>query len=106
MSKVNDVTRIMSETLDRYRNSIPRKAFVRAMERVIEEALGQTDIKAGEAAPGVAIIKNPDITVERLADLLSGACPPFAESAGFASCDETSCRDCWASWLATGKPAE
>ena len=32
MSKVDNVTHIMSQVLDRYRNSIPRKAFIDAMD--------------------------------------------------------------------------
>ena len=35
MSKVDNVTHIMSQVLDRYRNSIPRKAFIDAMDAAI-----------------------------------------------------------------------
>ena len=38
MNKSNTILQITSEVLDRYRNSISRKAFIQAMERVIEKA--------------------------------------------------------------------
>ena len=40
MNKANTILQITSEVLDRYRNSITRKAFTQAMERVIELLLG------------------------------------------------------------------
>ena len=40
MNKSNTILQITSEVLDRYRNSISRKAFIQAMERVIELVLG------------------------------------------------------------------
>ena len=40
MNKANTILQITSEVLDRYRNSITRKAFTQAMERVIELVLG------------------------------------------------------------------
>ena len=39
MNKSNTILQITSEVLDRYRNSISRKAFIQAMERVIELVL-------------------------------------------------------------------
>lgn len=104
MNKVDTITSITSKVLNKYRNSIPRKAFIDAMDLVKEAVIESSKIPAGDPIPGIAIIKNPDATAEQLAGLLSGACPPFAEGAGFVSCDETSCRDCWLAWLSTGKP--
>ena len=40
MNKSNMILQITSEVLDRYRNSIPRKAFIEAMEHVNELVLG------------------------------------------------------------------
>lgn len=102
MSKVDDVMRIMSAELDRYRNSIPRKAFVRAMERVIEEVIGPSE-DIHPTAPGIQIIKQPDITADDLAGLLSGCCPPYQYSEAV-NCDDVSCRNCWRAWLETGRP--
>lgn len=104
MNKIHTITRITSEVLDKYRNSIPRKAFTRAMERVTEEALTSGEIQPGHAQPGLEIIKQPGATAGELADLLSGSCPPYGEGAGFVHCDEASCRDCWLAWLVTGLP--
>ena len=39
----------------------------------------------------------------KLADLISGACPPFPNSFSEVHCDEQSCRACWLAWLTTGK---
>lgn len=104
MSKVDTVMRIMSKELDRYRNSIPRKAFTRAMERVIEEVVTQSETAPSHPAPGIQIIKQPDITAGELADLLSGCCPPFCCEDSVVHCDAQSCRACWLSWLASGTP--
>lgn len=104
MSKTNEVMRIMSDTLDRYRNSIPRKAFIRAMERVIEEVVAPSETAPSNPAPGIQIIKQPAITAGELADLLAGSCPPFCCEDSTVHCDVTSCRDCWLAWLETGRP--
>lgn len=106
MSKTTDITRIMSETLDKYRNSIPRKAFIRAMERAAETVLAPTTCKIGAPVPGIQIIKSPDATAGELAELLSGACPPFTSECEAVHCDKTNCCECWLAWLATGKPKE
>ncbi len=106
MNKTTEIARIMGNTLDKYRNSIPRKAFVEAMERVIEVVLAPTTCKIGAPVPGIQIIKSPDTTAGELAEMLSGACPPFTSECEAAQCDKTNCRDCWLSWLATGKPKE
>ena len=103
MSKINDITAITSRTLDKYRNSIPRKAFIEAMEAVAAEVIGQSETAPSNTAPGIQIIKQPDITAGELADLLSGCCPPFAEGFGLVHCDEVSCRACWLAWLTSGK---
>ena len=39
MNKSDTIIQITSDVLDRYRSSIPRKAFTRAMEQVIELVL-------------------------------------------------------------------
>ena len=76
MNKSNTILQITSEVLDRYRNSISRKAFIQAMERVIELVLGP----------------------------LSGACPPFQQAKADFDCREFDCQTCWQSWLESGKP--
>jgi len=103
MSKINIITRITSETLDKYRNSIPRKAFTRAMERIAEEVITSGERQTAGPIPGIEIIKRPDITTGELADLLSGCCPPFPDGFSVVHCDEVSCRACWLAWLTTGK---
>ncbi len=104
MNKVDTITGITSRVLEKYRNSIPRKAFIDAMDLVKETVIESAKIPTGDPVPGITIIKNPDTAAEQLADLLSGCCPPFAEGAGPVPCDETTCRDCWLAWLTTGKP--
>lgn len=104
MSKINTITRITSEVLDKYRSSIPRKAFIRAMERIAEEVVTIGEIQPTTACPGIEIIKHPRATAEDLADYISGACPPYAEGAEEAHCCAHSCRECWLSWLTTGLP--
>lgn len=42
MSKIDNITGITSRVLDRYRNSIPRKAFTQAIEDVVAEAIDQS----------------------------------------------------------------
>ena len=105
MSKVDNITAITSRVLGKYRDSIPRKAFVRAMESVIEEVVESPVTADGEPVPGLQIVKNPYATAGELADLLSGSCPPFRVS-GEVDCRDVSCRDCWAAWLTTGRPAK
>ena len=104
MSKINDITAITSRTLDRYRNSIPRKAFIEAMEAVAAEVVGQSETAPANTAPGIQIIKQPDVTAGELADLLSGCCPPFCGEDSVVRCDDQSCRACWLAWLTTGRP--
>ena len=70
MSKINDITAITSRTLDRYRNSIPRKAFIEAMEAVAAEVVGQSETAPANTAPGIQIIKQPDITA-----VMQQSCP-------------------------------
>lgn len=95
--------KIAEEYLERYRDPIPRKAFIEAVDRIAGKAPHQPT-GAGEGAPGIEIIKRPDITAGELADLLSGACPPFRCENSNAHCDTHSCRACWLSWLTTGQP--
>jgi hypothetical protein len=38
-------------------------------------------------------------TPEEMADVLSDSCPPLST----VECDHVSCRDCWLSWLVSGK---
>ena len=51
MNKSNTILQITSEVLDRYRNSISRKAFIQAMERVIELVLGPVEHIRRRRAP-------------------------------------------------------
>ena len=79
MNKSNTILQITSEVLDRYRNSISRKAFIQAMERVIELVLGPGEHLPQAACPGLQLIRAPEMDTECLAQLLSGACPPFQQ---------------------------
>lgn len=101
---IRDTARLIAEEyLEHYRDAIPRKAFIEAMERITGEAPDKP-AAGGNACPGVEIIKRPDITAGELADLLSGACPPFCCEDSAVHCDDQSCRTCWLSWLTTGQP--
>ena len=51
MNKSNTILQITGEVLDRYRNSISRKAFIQAMERVIELVLGPGEHLPQAACP-------------------------------------------------------
>lgn len=106
MNKIETITQIEAKVLDKYRNSIPRKAFIEAIELIKDAAIESAVVPNGEPVPGLQIIKSQYATAGELAELLSGSCPPFAESAGPVSCSATSCRDCWLSWITTGKPKE
>ena len=53
MNKSNTILQITSEVLDRYRNSISRKAFIQAMERVIELVLCPGEPLPQAACPGL-----------------------------------------------------
>ena len=109
MNKSNTILQITSEVLDRYRNSISRKAFIQAMERVIELVLGPGEHLPQAACPGLQLIRSPEMDSECLAQLLSGACPPFQQAKADFDCREFDCREfdcqtCWQSWLESGKP--
>ena len=49
---------------------------------------------------GIEIIRDPALTAEAIADIVSQTCPPDAP----AECDRLGCRECWLSWLTTGEP--
>lgn len=104
MNKIETITSIEAKILDKYRNSIPRKAFVEAIELIKDAAVESSATPSGEPVPGIQSIKSQYATAGELADLLSGSCPPFSEKAGAVSCSATSCRDCWLAWLTTGTP--
>ena len=72
MNKANTILQITSEVLDRYRNSITRKAFTQAMERVIELVLGPGEQPPQTACPGLQIPRNPERDNERAANQLRG----------------------------------
>ena len=55
MNKSNTILQITSEVLDRYRNSISRKAFIQAMERVIELVLGPGGAPSAGGVPRPAV---------------------------------------------------
>ena len=86
MNKSNTILQITSEVLDRYRNSISRKAFIQAMERVIELVLGPGEHLPQAACPGLQLIRSPEM-----------------DRADF-DCREFDCQTCWQSWLESGKP--
>lgn len=67
MSKISTITRITSTVLDKYRNSIPRKAFIDAMERVAAEAITSGETQLGTPVPGIELLKRPDATAGELA---------------------------------------
>ena len=81
MNKSDTIIQITSDVLNRYRSSIPRKAFIRAMEQVIELVLDSATAQTRPASPGLALIRSSDMDVENLAQLLCGACPPFRSAA-------------------------
>lgn len=103
MNKIDTITHITAKILDKYRDSIPRKAFIDAMDRVKEEAIEASTVNVGKPVPGIELIKRPDITAGELADMLHGACPPFSTSCSVC-CDHISCRECWLAWITTGIP--
>ena len=106
MNKANTILQITSEVLDRYRNSITRKAFTQAMERVIELVLGPGEQPPQTASTGLQILRNPKMDTEYLAQLVSGSCPPFPQEQAAFDCQEFDCQTCWQSWLTTGRPPE
>ena len=106
MSKIDTIDHITSKNLEKYRNSIPRKAFVAAMDLVKDATVEAAQVPDGEPVPGIQIIKSPYATAGELADLLSGACPPFTSGCWPVPCSGTPCRECWLAWLATGRPPE
>ena len=59
MNKANTILQITSEVLDRYRNSITRKAFTQAMERVIELVLGPGELPPADSVPWPADTPKP-----------------------------------------------
>lgn len=106
MNKITTITRITSKVLDKYRNSIPRRAFIDAMEQVVAEAITSGEKQLGAPVPGIEILKRPDATAGELADLISGACPPFPTAS--ARCTATSRAAAPAGWpgsLRASRPA-
>ena len=104
MNKYRTLLQITSQVLDRYRNSITRKAFSHSMERVIEQVLGPGEQLPQASCPGLQLLRDPEMDTEHLAQLLSGACPPFPQEQADFDCQEFDCRMCWQSWLMSGKP--
>ena len=49
---------------------------------------------------GLELLKAPNTTAGEIADIISEHCPPMCP----AECDRLACRECWFSWLTTGKP--
>lgn len=64
MNKANTIVRITSDVLSRYRNSITRKAFTQAMERVAELTLGPGGSPPQSVCPGFVLLQSPDLTTE------------------------------------------
>ena len=106
MSKITEITRITSEVLDKYRNSIPRKAFVQAMERVAEAVVTPGEIPNTGSSSGLEILRNSCASSAHIASMISGACPPFGEGCEDVKCDAQSCQSCWLAWLETGRPLQ
>ena len=104
MNKYRTILQITSQVLDRYRNSITRKAFSHSMERVIEQVLGPGEQLPQASCPGLQLLRDPKMDTEHLAQLLSGVCPPFPQEQADFDCQEFDCRMCWQSWLMSGKP--
>ena len=100
MNKSNEIIQITSSVLERYRSSIPRKAFAEAMERVIELVLGPGECPAKSDCPGLVMLRAPNMDAEHIAQLICGACPPFPLELGDFSCCEQDCQSCWKAWLA------
>ena len=73
MNKSNTILQITSEVLDRYRNSISRKAFIHEMDRVIELVLCPGVHLPLAASGGLQLIGDPEMDNARLAQLLSEA---------------------------------
>lgn len=73
MNKSNEIIQITSSVLERYRSSIPRKAFAEAMERVIELVLGPGECPATSDCPGLVMLRSPNMEVEHMAQLICGA---------------------------------
>ena len=73
MNKSAMILQITSDTLDRYRSSIPRKAFTQAMERVIELTLGSGGCRPQPVVPGLTLIRSAELDAEQLSRLLCGA---------------------------------
>ena len=95
MNKSNEIIQITSSVLERYRSSIPRKAFAEAMERVIELVLGPGECPAKSDCPGLVMLRAPNMDAEHIAQLICGACPPFPLELGDFSCCEQDCQSCW-----------
>lgn len=104
MNKHNMILRITSEVLDRYRNSIPRKAFIQSMEQVNELVLGPAERLPQAVNPGLQLIRASELEVDQISQLISGACPPFSLNNSDFACQEHDCQECWKSWLMTGMP--
>lgn len=106
MNKSNMILQITSEVLDRYRNSIPRKAFIEAMEHVNELVLGPGEKLPQAVNPGLQLIRASELDAEQISQLISGACPPFSLDHCNFACQEHDCQECWKSWLMTGMPPQ
>jgi hypothetical protein len=51
---------------------------------------------------GLEFLKAEGRTPEEMAEVLCDSCPPLPN----VECDFTTCRNCWLSWLVSGKPPE
>lgn len=99
MNKYNMILRITSEILDRYRNSIPRKAFIQSMEQVNELVLGPAERLPQAVNPGLQLIRASELEADQISQLISGACPPFSLDHSDFVCQEHDCQECWKAWL-------
>lgn len=102
MNRSNMILQITSGVLDRYRNSIPRKAFIQAMEQVNELVLAPGERLPQAVNPGLQLLRASGLDAEQISCLISGACPPFPLDHGDFDCRERDCQECWKSWLLAG----
>ena len=49
---------------------------------------------------GLDFLKSPEVTADKIADIISEQCPPVVPC----DCDPFSCRECWLPWLTTVEP--
>lgn len=56
-------------------------------------------MEKGAKQNGLEFLRDPSHTIEEIAAVVSGACPPV----GLVHCDVVTCGACWLHWLKTGE---